>query len=170
MDGNLHDAMESVKQATEAASAPGRPPHEAVTSALRAALTIRRYTSSIELLIRTFADLTTRRDTTMPSSVEAARAARANVEEVLLRSTSDSRNLQALAEPLVVALLTTNHAAEAVEVREAADAVVALLAKLNTLAHEMIDVMILREAELDPDDDEPAVPLADVIAGLDKVA
>ncbi len=168
MDAQLQTVLDAVKRATTVAV--GHERDEVISSALRAALAMRRLQSSVDMLVRTFSVRTTTRDVSLLPPPELTRAARANLEELIERSERDAKNVVAMASPLVAGLLEAGHATEAVEVREATDSLVGSLTLLRALTDEMIDVLILREAELDPENDEPPVPLAEVLAGLDKVA
>lgn len=171
MDGSLQTALDSVERATVAASGPRETDaHEAVTGALRAALALRSFAATTDNLIRTFAEKTTRRDPAVPASIEDAQLRRARLETMLQRTREDARKIESLTDPLIAALFTSDHAGEASDVKQARDALIASMETMRALADEMIDVMILREAELDPEYDEPAVPLAEVVAGFAKVA
>jgi hypothetical protein len=46
----------------------------------------------------------------------------------------------------------------------------AALARLKTSIEEQIDIMLVVDASLDPENDGPPIPLAEVLAGLSKVA
>ena len=70
-----------------------------------------------------------------------------------------------------MAVLFASGSSEAAdEVKTARDALLASLAALASLADDVVDVMLIRESELEHDNDGPAVPLAEVLAGLPKVA
>lgn len=143
-------------------------PNFAGGDTLRSALTLRRYTATTDALTRVFESMSTRRDHPhAPKTVAEARQARERAHEVITRARTDARMLEPHIDPLIAVLVATGDTSTAEEVKSACDAFLASAASLASAADDVVDVMLVYEAELDPDNAQPPVRLEDLEAKLD---
>jgi hypothetical protein len=166
VDLALQDTIRGIDEAVARAAIDSE--DRTVAKVLLSALSLRRFTATTDALTRTFVLLSTRRDhPSAPKDLESARRTRAHAHEVIARGRADARTLEPHVDPAVAILVASGHLAEAEEVQSASNAYLASLASLAAAADDVIDVMLVYEAELDPENVGPPISLAELEAKLD---
>ena len=166
MDAGLEQTIASMDGAIARAGLDTR--DRTAIDALRSALSLRRFTDTTGALARMYELLSTRRDHPYaPKNVAQARQARERAHDVMARARADARRLEPHVDPLVAALAASGDTSTAEEVKSACDAFLASLASLAAAADDVVDVMLVYEAELDPDNAQPPLSLDELEAKLD---